>query len=57
MDRVLDWCFGEDRCRVRTGHGPENITRLRRFVVGVINKFKGCLRDYEKVDDECANGV
>lgn len=33
---ILDWCFDEDRCRIRTGHGPENITRLRRFVVGVI---------------------
>ncbi len=33
---ILDWCFDEDRCRIRTGHGPENISRLRRFVVGVI---------------------
>jgi len=28
--------FDEDRCRIRTGHGPKNIARLRRFVVGVI---------------------
>ena len=33
---ILDWCFDEDRCRIRTGHGPENITRLRRFVIGII---------------------
>ena len=33
---VIDWNFGEDRCRIRTGHGPENITRLRRFAAGVI---------------------
>ncbi len=26
----------EARCRLRTGHGPENITRLRRFAVGLI---------------------
>lgn len=33
---VIDWNFDEDRSRIRTGHGPENITRLRRFAVGVI---------------------
>lgn len=37
---ILDWCYDEDRCRIRTGHGPENITRLRRFAIGVI-KSKG----------------
>ncbi len=37
---ILDWNYDEDRCRIRTGHGPENITRLRRFAVGVI-KSKG----------------
>jgi len=34
---VIDWNFDEDRSRIRTGYGPENITRLRRFVVGVLN--------------------
>lgn len=33
---VLDWNFDEDRCRIRSGHGPENISRLRRFAIGVI---------------------
>lgn len=33
---LLDWNFDEDRCTVRTGHGPENITRLRRFAIGLI---------------------
>lgn len=37
---ILDWNYDEDRSRIRTGHGPENITRLRRFAVGVI-KSKG----------------
>jgi predicted transposase YbfD/YdcC len=32
---ILDWNWDEDRCRLRTGHGPENITRLRRFAVGL----------------------
>ena len=27
---ILDWSFDEDRSRIRTGHGPENMTRLRR---------------------------
>jgi predicted transposase YbfD/YdcC len=37
---IIDWNFDEDRSRIRTGHGPENITRLRRFAVGLI-KSKG----------------
>jgi predicted transposase YbfD/YdcC len=27
---VIDWNFDEDRSRIRTGFGPENVTRLRR---------------------------
>lgn len=37
---IIDWNYDEDRSRIRKGHGPENITRLRRFAVGVI-KSKG----------------
>ena len=37
---ILDWNYDEDRSRIRTGYGPENVTRLRRFAVGVI-KSKG----------------
>lgn len=33
---ILDWNFDEDRSRIRTGHGPENVSRLRRFVIGLI---------------------
>ena len=33
---ILDWNYDEDRSRIRTGHGPDNITRLRRFAIGVI---------------------
>ena len=32
----LDWNWNEDRCTIRTGYGPENITRLRRFAIGLI---------------------
>ena len=33
---MLDWNWDEDRCTLRTGHGPENITRLRRFATSLI---------------------
>ena len=33
---ILDWNWDEDRGTVRTGHGPENLTGLRRFAVGLI---------------------
>ena len=37
---IIDWNYDEDRSRIRKGHGPENMTRLRRFAVNVI-KSKG----------------
>ena len=37
---IIDWNYDEDRSRIRIGYGPENITRLRRFAIGVI-KAKG----------------
>ena len=30
---VLDMTWDEDRCRIRTGYGPENTSRLRRFAI------------------------
>jgi hypothetical protein len=33
---ILDWNWDEDRCTIRTEHGPENIAALRRFAIGVI---------------------
>ena len=38
---ILDWNFDEDRSRIRTGYGPENISRLRRFAIGVIKAKPG----------------
>ncbi|WP_371264193.1 ISAs1 family transposase [Nitrosomonas sp. Nm51] len=48
---ILDWCFDEDRCRIRAGYGPENITRLRRFVIGVIKatSLKGVAQTMRKL--------
>jgi predicted transposase YbfD/YdcC len=37
---LIDWNFDEDRSRIRTGFGPENITRLRRFAVGILKAFQ-----------------
>ena len=33
---IIDWNYDEDRSRIRTGFGPENITRLRRFAIGIL---------------------
>jgi hypothetical protein len=37
---ILDWNGDEDRCTMRTGQGPKNIIRLRRFATSLI-KSKG----------------
>ena len=37
---ILDWNYDEDRSRIRTGYGPENITRLRRFAISIIKSKK-----------------
>lgn len=37
---IIDWNFDEDRGRISKGHGPENVTRLRRFAVSIL-KSKG----------------
>lgn len=33
---ILDWSYDEDRCRIRSQYGPENISRIKRFAIGVI---------------------
>jgi len=37
---IIDWIYDEDRSTIRVGHGPENMTRLRRFAIGLV-KSKG----------------
>ena len=46
---MLEWNFDEDRSRIRTGHGPENMTRLRRFAIGVL---KSKQKRYETVREQ-----
>ncbi|MCF6262440.1 MAG: ISAs1 family transposase [Xanthomonadales bacterium] len=33
---IIDWNYDEDRSQIRAGAGPENITRLRRFAIGIL---------------------
>lgn len=37
---IIDWNYDEDRSQIRTGFGPENITRLRRFAIGLLESKK-----------------
>lgn len=37
---IIDWNYDEDRGQIRTGHGPENITRLRRFAISILKARK-----------------
>ncbi len=45
---IIDWIYDEDRCRISKGYGPENMTRLRRFAVGLL-KSKGVKNVSQKV--------
>ena len=40
MHYVVDWNYDEDRCRIRAGFGPENVTRLRRLAISVLRSFQ-----------------
>jgi len=51
---IIDWNFDEDRSRIRTGYGPENITRLRRFAISVI-KSKGVRSVAQKMRELAMN--
>jgi len=37
---IIDWNYDEDRSLIRTGAGPENVTRLRRFAVSLLKSKK-----------------
>lgn len=40
VHHIIDWNYDEDRGRIRTGFGAENMTRLRRFAVGILTSFQ-----------------
>jgi len=57
---ILDWNYDEDRNRISKGYGPENISRLRRFAVGLLKsrgvtnvarKMRQLMRDVRLVFD------
>ncbi len=45
---IIDWNYDEDRSRIAKGYGPENMTRLRRFAVGLF-KSKGIKNVAQKI--------
>ena len=51
---IIDWNYDEDRSRIRKAYGPENMTHLRRFAVGVI-KSKGVSNVAQKMHELTLN--
>jgi len=45
---MIDWNYDEDRSRIRKGHGPANITRLRRFALGILKSIARPPADYRR---------
>jgi len=45
---IIDHVYDEDRSQIRTGHGPENMSRLRRFAVGLL-KSRGVKNISKKI--------
>jgi hypothetical protein len=37
---VVDVTFDEDQCRLRTGHGPQNMAIIRHMAVNLLAKTK-----------------
>jgi predicted transposase YbfD/YdcC len=50
LHHVLDVSFNEDQSRVRKGHGPENLSRLRRLTANLLqrNRSKRSIRGQRK---------
>ncbi|MFU3625523.1 ISAs1 family transposase [Pseudomonas aeruginosa] len=40
VHHIIDWNYDEDRGRIRSGHGPANVARLRRFAIGLLKSFQ-----------------
>lgn len=41
---TLDCTFGEDACRIRSGHSPRNIALIRRIALNGLNREQTCQR-------------
>jgi len=51
---IIDWNYNEDRGRICKVYGPENMTRLRRFTVGIL-KSKGVTNVAQKIRELTRN--
>lgn len=51
---ILDWNWDEDRGRIRTGYGPENMTRLRRLAISIF-KARGVTNVAQKTRELSMN--
>ncbi len=51
---TMDVTFGEDACRVRTGHGPENLARLRRIALNALNREQSLRRSNRQKSQRAA---
>jgi predicted transposase YbfD/YdcC len=60
---VLDMVFDEDRNRTRKGHGPENLTWMRKLAISVLKNTKSCSGSIRSkqlqaiLDDEVLEGI
>ena len=60
VHRILDdtAMWNEDRCRVRSGHGPENLSCLRRLAIGlIIGRGRPVAPDGQAAGPEPAHGA
>ncbi len=51
---VLDVTFGEDACRVRSLHAPQNLAILRRFALNALNCESTCKRSLKQKSKQTA---
>jgi predicted transposase YbfD/YdcC len=51
---VLDVTFGEDACRVRSFHAPQNLAILRRFALNALNRESTCKRSLKQKSKQTA---
>lgn len=51
---VLDVTEGEDACRVRSLHAPQNLARLRRFALNALNRESTCKRSLKQKSKQTA---
>lgn len=58
IENGLHWCldvsFGEDACRVRTGHAPQNLSLLRRLALNALGQEQSCRRSMRQKSNRAA---